>query len=686
MSQILYRLQIIKEYMLNNNLNIDKSTFFTVVIGQITIYGILLTFYQFVASYQGNEKSVTRYLGINITEYFVKKRIKIFNRIISKRMFGILLILEILYKPFITIYGENIGASTISIINFIWFLFAIGYFILFVMLFIQCTKSILMIKMSSDVKRNDNIISEINKDFLKKTIKERISKKAIDLLRRDFVNLRYGIQDDDNTGLQGRYNGLIQLIFIEYIQRKQNEISDIEKRERIVNNQVPWIYNSNCEVCLLQEVINEIYFQLDEQNIKLIMNFYIDLIRLNFMRSKQAGYNRVRFNRYDSSCTKLEGKIFDVIEWKDVLLQIYQKLSDENKQELIWLLQRDVKQEQNFYEQYCKECIKDLIRLEIESVFSGKREQKDFVKIFGQIIKENYFNDFCSQLIMDKIIYHNRFDAGKIIGQLSGENCTYLFVYIVIYYSIYRFRFDWEYININVLRALWKYHSSMQDDAEKVIKKIQKSNIGHRFEKKMYFKFMEYINESVDGELFNIIYNDKILDLFYVWVIKTSVINQDDLMYSIYVDNLCMDIKVAIINELTKHDELMGYESIYTWVQYMRHSTFATYSSILGKMNITLRSLLLTNINAVIVVDYAQVNRCFYVNVMGEYILVKIHELTDKTRKQKRIKEIVKNAFIASNMTIDEYINMIEEECRKCRCEINYVQKENMKEYLIKTF
>ena len=395
--------------MLNNNLNIDKSTFFTVVIGQITIYGILLTFYQFVASYQGNEKSVTRYLGINITEYFVKKRIKIFNRIISKRMFGILLILEILYKPFITIYGENIGDSTISIINFIWFLFAIGYFILFVMLFIQCTKSILMIKMSSDVKRNDNIISEINKDFLKKTIKERISKKAIDLLRRDFVNLRDGIQDDDNTGLQGRYNGLIQLIFIEYIQRKQNEISDIEKRERIVNNQVPWIYNSNCEVCLLQEVINEIYFQLDEQNIKLIMNFYIDLIRLNFMRSKQAGYNRVRFNRYDSSCTKLEGKIFDVIEWKDVLLQIYQKLSDENKQELIWLLQRDVKQEQNFYEQYCKECIKDLIRLEIESVFSGKREQKDFVKIFGQIIKEKYFNDFCSQLIMDKIIYHNSF-------------------------------------------------------------------------------------------------------------------------------------------------------------------------------------------------------------------------------------------------------------------------------------
>ena len=251
MDRISYLLQTIMDYMLNNDLNIDKATFFTVIIGQITIYGILLTFYQFVASYQGGEKSVTRYLGINITEYFVKKKIKIFNSIISKKMFGILLIFEILYKPFITIYGETIGTSTTSIINFIWFLFAIGYFILFVMLFIQCTKSILMIKMSSDVKRNGYIISEINKEFLKKTMKERISKNAIDLLGRDFVNLHDAIQEDENTELQGRYNQLIHLIFTDYIGRKQYEIYNIEKRGTISKNQVQWIDNSNCEVCLL---------------------------------------------------------------------------------------------------------------------------------------------------------------------------------------------------------------------------------------------------------------------------------------------------------------------------------------------------------------------------------------------------------------------------------------------------
>lgn len=256
MERISYWLQIIVDCMLNNNLSIDKATFFTVIIGQITIYGILLTFYQFVASYQGGEKAATRYLGINITEYFVKKKIKIFNKIISKKMFGVLLILEILYKPFMTIYGDTLGASTIT--------------------------------------------------------------------------------------------------------------------------------------------------------------------------------------------------------------------------------------------------------------------------------------------------------------------------------------------------------------------------------------------------------------------------------------------QITIINELSKHDELMEFNSIVKWVQCMRYNKFAQQNSFPEKLNITLRGLLLTNVNAVVVANYTYLS-C-YINVIGTYLLIKLHELSDKTQKQKRIKEIVKKAFTASNMNIDEYINMIEKECRICRCEINYVQKEKMKEYLMKTF
>lgn len=39
---MVYEIKKLIDYILNNNLNIDKSLFFTIVIGQISIYGILL--------------------------------------------------------------------------------------------------------------------------------------------------------------------------------------------------------------------------------------------------------------------------------------------------------------------------------------------------------------------------------------------------------------------------------------------------------------------------------------------------------------------------------------------------------------------------------------------------------------------------------------------------------------------
>ena len=74
----------------------------------------------------------------------------------------------------------------------------------------------------------------------------------------------------------------------------------------------------------------------------------------------------------------------------------------------------------------------------------------------------------------------------------------------------------------------------------------------------MYFKFVEYVNASIDSGLIDMVYNDKILDVFYIWVIKISVINEDDLMYSIYHDKFDRDTQITIINELSKHDELMA--------------------------------------------------------------------------------------------------------------------------------
>lgn len=682
MEQIVFLLQILKNYILENDLNIDKATYYTIVIGQITIYGILLTFYQFVASYQGNKKAVTKYLGINITEYFVKKNMKVFTKIVSKRFFGIMLVLEILYKPFITVYGNIFKVEKINIMNFFWYAFAIIYFVLFVILFFQCTISILTIKLSSDAKMNGFLINDINKNFLKKTLKERVSHKNVELLCQDLKYLCNAIQYDENPELQERYNHLISIIFTDYMRRKQYEIDNIEKRGKIFKNQVNWKYNANCEVRLLQDIIDEKYFQLDEENKKYILEFYIDLLKLNLLRAELAGYNKICCNRYDYISLKVVKNIYYVSEWEEVILKIYQIIDDEKRQALLQqFINSDL--EMNLYLFFCKDCIKELIRKEIDSVFDGKREQKDFVKLFGEIVKNKQINDFYTELLRDRILDYDRYDATEMICLLSEQNCTYLFTYIAMYYCLYSYSFEWEFFNITILRELWKHHGNMQDNAE-VIKKIKDSNIGHRFKQRMYTKFVEYIDARGDDKLFKTIYDEKILDVFCIWVIKTCVTNQNDILYSGYPESVDLNAQIAIINELSKHDEVLECKSIIKWIEYMRYNIFKNKNSFSLKFDTSFRYLLLTSINAEVIVNCLNENCYYYINCIGMYILVKLHELSNQVQELKKVKDVVKKAFIASNMNIDDYIDMLARECSICICEINFVQKENMKRYLMK--
>ena len=68
-------MKILLDYIINNQLVIDKGSYLTIVIGQITVYAILLTFYQFIVLFQGTkDRYVQRYLGTKLKDYFVKKK------------------------------------------------------------------------------------------------------------------------------------------------------------------------------------------------------------------------------------------------------------------------------------------------------------------------------------------------------------------------------------------------------------------------------------------------------------------------------------------------------------------------------------------------------------------------------------------------------------------------------------
>lgn len=260
-------------------------------------------------------------------------------------------------------------------------------------------------------------------------------------------------------------------------------------------------YKSNFEVYLLQEIIDENYFMLDEKNIKIILNFYMKLSETNIERAELEGYDKIRTDKYKSLFKEQKYKIFDVCGWINIMQKIYMKLADEEKNKFVRELYAIAHNTNSLYSDYCEKSIRYLISKEINNVFNGKRKQEDFVEVFRDVLKEKFINDFYSEIIKEKLISYDKFDATEMIMQLNKKNCTYLFTYIVMYYSIYRFRFEWKYVNVDTLKLLWNQHGSMQVDAKDVIYKISKSNINHRFTDEMYTKFMEYININInDGE------------------------------------------------------------------------------------------------------------------------------------------------------------------------------------------
>lgn len=679
-------LKMLVDYIFNNNLNIDKTTFLTIIIGQITIYGILLTFFQFVVSYQENKREVTQYLGRNLTSYFIKKNIFLIDNLLYKNYFKIIVVLEVLYKPFITIFYRILPIKLISFMNFIWFVFVIVYFLIFIVIFFQCAKCILGINMISDKEVIKLLINDINRKVLKKISKNKNNPKKINILHQNFVVLGRYIKSDHNYELQEEYNELIIEILNNYIEQKDYEISEIEKKGKVSKNQIAWLYNAMREINLIQEIIDEKFFKLDTYNKIHIICFYFKLLELNFKRAELAKYNRIKCNKYEEIKFSKNKEVFDVVDWKDTTLKLYDIADNVKiKQRLVSTLYDGIYKKQDMYVYYCKECIQNIIRDEIRSISHNIDKQIEFIAVFEAVLKDEYINDICGQALCCEITENKKYNFGDVLDQLNEINSKYLFSYIIIYYSIYRFRFGWEKFDIEMLRKLWKHLGNMRDDIEIIVKRIESTNIKHRFNRQIYLKFIDYI-ESEDNDLYKRIYDEKTLDVFYIWIIKMCVISQDDIVYLSCQDNLDYDLKIAIVNELSMHDELLCCNNIINWIYYIRYSIFMKQDIFPIKLKVTLRNLLITGLNIRAVLNYLNENEYYYRNSIGMYLLIKLEEIPSNIRMTKKIRGVVSKAFIANDMEINEYITMLENECKICSCEINYVQKEKIKNYLIKSF
>ena len=64
------------------------------------------------------------------------------------------------------------------------------------------------------------------------------------------------------------------------------------------------------------------------------------------------------------------------------------------KKYIIKRLFRNINNSNKLYQQYYNRCIYELVRYEINNIFNGRRQEKSFLDVFGDIIgqeKVNYY-------------------------------------------------------------------------------------------------------------------------------------------------------------------------------------------------------------------------------------------------------------------------------------------------------
>lgn len=660
------------DYAFNNQLVIDKGTYLAIVIGQITVYAILLTFYQFIVSFQGtNDRSVLKYLGINLIEYFVNKRLVIYNRVISKPLFGLLFILEILYKPVISIYGKVIPDNIITVFNFIWYTYVVCFFVVFVMFFFQCTRCILSIKMVIDRRRNTNIIRCINNDFRKKTFAELLKKSSIDMLMDDMKYLRYSIVEDDDSELQVEYSKLIIDIFEDYKKRKEKEISLLLTKNKKVKNQIAWIYNMNNECSLLSEFMKGKYIQVDYSLEKYIQDLHLSLLNLNLKRGGADGYEKIAIDIFDSNKDSIECR-----EWKELTEDIFEKSNLKNKKRMIESLYNGYCSENNLIKKYCETTLLCIMRKFMWEVFEDKRQQEDFAYVFAYILYNDGFNDFYAREMCDSLISYNEKNVTELIKLVNKENCTYIFAYLVIYYSIYKFRFEWKNINITMLKELIRNGKSLESEFERINSIISNSRIGHRYSDDMYIALVENLHKEITGKWLEEIYQQKSVDAFYVTIIKLCVFEQT---YCSFYQEGGIEAKISFISELTNHKEVLLFDNVKKMFLQMQYNDFRELGYWPEKLHITLRSLLLMNMGISDELLDDKIQYLYYTSV-GQYLLIK-HAGENSISKVKR--DLIRKAYVASNMSIQEYVEHLCSECCICGVGLSYVIKEKMKSYLM---
>ncbi|MDC7278769.1 hypothetical protein NXH64_04545 [Butyrivibrio fibrisolvens] len=661
------------DFLFNNSIVIDKSVYVTTLIGELTVSAIYLNFCQFIAGHGDNGEHL--YLGVNLADFYYKDNLSVITRLIKSRVFFLSIIFQIFYKPVVAVFGHRFQAGKLCFFNCLWYGITAVFFTLFIYVILNCIRYVY--DANGYFSKNKKIIkTKRNHRFLKNCIGDLIRKSRIEIQCNKYEMINGFTKADEDKVYVEDYADLVELVMNPYTCYGIKNgllvrvLYFIEKRKR-----KPYIFNK--EVQLLRNMAENSYFYDCKKYQGLLIRNLKKLIEDNTEYIQADGAKDYYLNnRYDKQLEEIAEHIFkeNNSDIKNMLIEFFKQAVGKN--DITCAILRHI-----LIEWLNKVAYEEVEEEEVKKIFKSLRFVDDELGIdyiiFDVLKENNYSKEF----------------ADNVPEILNPTKATNVLISLVMYFAIYKFRFDWKYIDIDLLRNIAKkemvcnikgqgYPFDEKTDIRyknKVQSFIRKTCFSHRFESDMLDYIFATSDVTITTEWIDNTYKSFPELAFYWIVIKLLVFHNDFNLWGVKGD---LNFKVMFINEISKHPELLAYSGMRDFLMDLKSHCLGDVKGLPKELRISFNSLLLigADLDAL-----SEKNTELYLDKhSGKYCLYKLSNFEGSidNEKKKKLYDVVKESFRNYNCKEEEYVQTIVDDAKKVGWEINYINAEKMKKLL----
>lgn len=655
-------------FVWENELQLDKAVYFTVVIGQLTIFGIFLTFMQFVASLNG-DKNIQTYLGRDLKHFYIIKKLK-FYQMIKSKWFLCLLMLCILLKPFLTLFQYMIKIEVIRILLFNWYVFSVVYLLLFVYSFFECVTLSISFKDMGQGSGYSEVLRLIEQDFFNnRNFKRKVY--DCDRLAREVDYILYE-REKNSRNLDDCYQRIISELLDIYTNKKQQALFG---RKKLKGYQA-YLYIFPLENEVLDHLMRvfiqdkEFLLKLSQRKLTLINIYY------------QKYYDEEWEQAFTENGGWYNRSIWDVYE------DIFKQNKDVMK-EIIKKLDYQIYHESNTLQPFQKELrqvLSHLLFLMLDGIYKNDLNEQQLVDVFTEIYSREYYQQMMMREISGRYVSNEILSPNKILNLLDEKHQAFILVHSFFFATIYKNYSSWIGQSFNHWKKLLprrnEFYETLQKNKAYLLNELAGKMDMHRFYPDMLDKLIGYLKCPMSFALMEQIEQDRVLSSYLMIPLRLCALNES--LMCPYQEKIFENqprMQIEIVKYLAAHPNFFVNKNIQEMIYYLRFDLYHKEVRFLKEFEQSLSYLILADvpISDRILLKWRMDNKYIPAD-LAKYMLVRItdqyHPISSNL--QEWVLKFIMQDFIESDKSVIEYVEDINKVYERYHFTLKYFQMKKM--------